>query len=213
MISKPTINIWLDNRRSKKEDKFPVKIRITHLRKRYYYPTNINLTESEFETTMSAKPGMKLKEVHLKLAELEQQANKVIDVIVDELRTEFSIALFEKYLNIGAADYKDVFKCFDRKIDQLTQREQVNSATGYSSGKRALKIFTGREELSFSEIDKKFLGDFESYMISKGRSLTTVGIYMRYLRTIFNEAADEKLVNMDLYPSPQTTSVPWEKLT
>ena len=200
MISKPTIGIWLDTRRSKKENKYPVKIRITHIRKRYYYPTNIDLSKLEFETALSSKPGAKLKEVHLKLNELERQANKVVDIIVDELQTEFSIALFEKNLNIGSVDLKNVFNCFDRKIDQLRQADQINTAVGYGCAKKAIETYLDRTELFFSEIDKRFLQNYENYMVKKGRSLTTVGIYMRYLRTIFNEAADEKLIPLDLYP-------------
>jgi len=156
MISKPSIEIWLDNRRSKKGNKFPVKIRITHQRKRFYYPTNIDLSKIEFETALSSKPGSKLKEVHLKLNELERQANKVVDIIVDEFQTEFNIALFEKHLNIGSTDFKDVFNCFDRKIDQLTQSDQINTAIGYRSGKKAFQNFCGSSELSFAELDKSF---------------------------------------------------------
>jgi integrase len=121
-------------------------------------------------------------------------------MIVDELHTEFSIALFEKYLHIGSAEYKDVFSCFDRKIQQLRQADQINTAVGYNAAKMNIESFTGRTTLAFQEVDKRFLQDLENHMIKKKKSLTTVGIYMRYLRTIFNEARDEKLVNMDLYP-------------
>ncbi|MBK8659608.1 MAG: hypothetical protein IPN22_12240 [Bacteroidetes bacterium] len=75
MRIKPSINIWLDNRRIKKDDKYPVKIRITYHRQRYYYPTNISLSEIEFQNALSPKPSRGLKETHLKLQELERQAN------------------------------------------------------------------------------------------------------------------------------------------
>lgn len=200
MINKPSISIWLDNRRLKKDKKFPVRIRITLNRKRYYYPTNIDLTESEFETALSSKPGNKLKDIHLKLNELERQANEAVDMIVDELHCEFSIVLFEKYLNIGSAEYKDVFSCFERKIKQLRQADQINTAVGYTAAKKNIESYTGRTTLPFQEVDKRFLQDLENHMIKKKKLLTTIGIYMRYLRTIFNEATDEKLVNIDLYP-------------
>lgn len=200
MITKPTINVWLDNRREKKDHKFPVKIRITHQRQRFYYPTNISLTESEFLNALSSKPGFKLKETHLKLNELERQANDTVDKIVDELHMEFTIGLFEKYLYINTTDYNDLFKCFDRKIKLLTQRDQVKTAGGYETAKNALQKYTGKNQLSFAEVDSKFLEGFEMYMLKEKCSLTTVGVYTRYLRSIFNEAIQEKIVNAELYP-------------
>jgi integrase len=200
MIIKPTIAIWLDNRRAKKGNKYPVKIRITSQRQRYYYPANINLTEVEFENATSAKPVPKLKEAHIKLYELERQATATVNKIVEELHTEFTIELFEKYLNINTPDYNDVFHCYQRKIDQLKERGQIKTAEGYETGLQALKLFTGQNHLSFAEVDKKFLEKFETYFLAKKKSLTTIGIYARYLRSIFNEAIDEKLVNYELYP-------------
>ena len=200
MISKPTISIWLDNRRAKKGNKYPVKIRITSNRERYYYPTNINLTKAEFENATSPKPVPRLKDARLKLYELERQANATVDKIVDELHTEFTIEIFEKHLNINAKDYSDVFQCYERKISQLKQRGQIKTAEAYESGLQALKTFTKQTQLAFAEVDKKFLEDFESYFLAKKKSLTTVGIYARYLRSIFNKAIDDKLVSQELYP-------------
>jgi len=65
---------------------------------------------------------------------------------------------------------------------------------------KAFQNYTGRSAFLFAEIDKMFLEDFESFMLKKKKSLTTIGIYVRCLRTIFNEAIDEKLVNYELYP-------------
>lgn len=200
MIAKPTINIWLDTRRAKKGKKYPVKIRITSQRQRYYYPTNINLTEDEFENAVSFKPAPRLKDAHLKMFELERQATATVNKIVDELHTEFSIGLFEKHLNLNTGNYNDVFQCYKRKIAQLNQRGQIKTAQGYETGANALKLFTGREQLVFSEIDKTFLQNLETYLLGKKKSLTTIGIYARYLRSIYNEAIDDKLVSQELYP-------------
>ena len=197
---KPSINIWLDNRRIKKDDKFPVKIRITYRRQRYYYPTNISLSEIEFQNALSPKPSRGLKETHLKLQELERQANSTVDKIVDDMQTEFSRGLFEKYLHLNDSDYKDVFNCFQRKIDELNQNGQIKTATGYESSLESFKLFVGTEKISFPEVDKKFLENYEKFMLKEKRSYTTVGIYTRNLRTIFNEAIEKGDVNAAFYP-------------
>lgn len=209
MLEKPTISIWLDNRRAKTSGKYPVKVRVTHKRQREYYPANIDLTDAEFESVMSAKPLPRLKETRLKLNELERQANEVVDKIVEDLKMEFTIDLFEKYLHIGTADYTDVYKSFQRKIDELKDKEQIKTSEGYTSCMQLLKTLTGRNSLSFAEIDKKFLEKLEATMLKgiKGKndklkkmSLTTVGIYTRYIRAIFKSAIDEGFVAAELYP-------------
>src|ERR1043165_4847077 len=200
MLNKPAVNIWLDNRRPKKDGTFPVKVRVTHLRNRYYYPTNINLTEEAFKVAMSTKPGVKLKETHLKLNELERQAVAAVDHIAEELHTEFTIGLFEKLLHLNSDNENDVYKRFAKKVAVLNGRGQVKTAEGYETCVAALKKYTKRDELSFPEIDKKFLEEFEEYMLGEHRTLTTVGIYCRYLRAIYREAIEDKVVNYELYP-------------
>lgn len=200
MINKPSVALWLDTRRSKKDGKFPVKVRIIHKRKPYYYPSNITLAENEFTTALSAKPGNKLMEAHLKLNELERQARATVDKITDDLHLEFSIGLFEKYLSISTNDYSDVFNCFQRKIDNLKEKEQIKTAIGYETSLKAFKNYVNRQKLSFAEIDIEFLEGFESFMRKKKKSQTTISIYGRNLRTIYNEAIDEKIVSVELYP-------------
>ena len=200
MKVKPSVTVWLDARREKKDGRFPVKIEITYLRKQYYYPTGVNLNKKEFEYVLSNKPGIKLKDARIKLFELERQANATIDKITDELQADFNISLFEKYLHIGATDFKGVFQCYERKIAQLKERNQLKTAIGYETSMNAFQKFHESKQLSFAEIDKNFLENFEAFMLKKKKSLTTVGIYVRCLRTIFNEAIQDNLISTDLYP-------------
>lgn len=200
MITKPTINILLDSRRPKKDNKYPVKIRVTYKRKQLYYPTNYDLTREEFDSAISTKPSSKMKDVHYKLYQLEQLANSTVNKIVDELHAEFSFNLFEKFLRINSDDYVDVFNSFERKIKRLMEREQTKTATGYITAMNSFKTFTGRSALSFVEIDVAFLEDYENHLLKQGKSITTIGIYTRYLRSLYNDAIKEKLVNADLYP-------------
>src|SRR5690606_6978241 len=62
---------------------------------------------------------------------------------------------------------------------------------------------TGREasQLTFFEITPDWLNGFERYMIEhKNRSHTTVSIYLRVLRAIFNTAIAENEIPQEIYP-------------
>jgi integrase/recombinase XerD len=200
MICKPYISIWLDNRRAYADNSYPVKVRITYEGKRNYYPTGIHLSEADFTKATSSRPGPALKEIHLRLQEFERQANFVMEKITEELQVEFSIGLFEKYLRINTGDAKDVFKCFERKIEELKSRDQIKTSVGYQTALNALKRFTKIGLLTFPEVDHRFLEAFEMSLLKQKKSLTTVSIYIRCLRTIFNEAVQDKVVSYELYP-------------
>jgi integrase len=54
--------------------------------------------------------------------------------------------------------------------------------------------------LSFVDINKTFLEKYEEWMLGEGNSLTTVGIYVRALRTIVNYAIRNGFVTLEPHP-------------
>ncbi|HPH99954.1 MAG TPA: site-specific integrase, partial [Chitinophagaceae bacterium] len=56
-------------------------------------------------------------------------------------------------------------------------------------------------KLSFMEVNPQWLNAYEKYMINtKGRSRTTVAIYLRNLRSVYNMAIKNKEINAEYYP-------------
>lgn len=55
----------------------------------------------------------------------------------------------------------------------------------------SLKAFRGSPDIRFSEIDFRFLNEYEHFLLSGGLSLNTVAYYMRNLRTAYNRAEAE----------------------
>jgi len=45
-----------------------------------------------------------------------------------------------------------------------------------------------------------FLNQYEAWMLNNGRSTTTVGIYLRSLRTIYNKGIEAGIVDKESYP-------------
>ena len=54
--------------------------------------------------------------------------------------------------------------------------------------------------MRFNEVKPSLLREFERQWLEKGKSITTVGIYMRSLRTIFNLAKSENVITEKDYP-------------
>ena len=107
-----TTTITLDPRRAKKDGTFPVKLRVTYLRKQKYYALKYSMTENDFKKTMSPKPRGRLKEMKLILNTIEQKAIETIDSL-----PSFSFKGFEDvFLNKKAKLGTDVFAAYDSYI-------------------------------------------------------------------------------------------------
>lgn len=57
-----------------------------------------------------------------------------------------------------------------------------------------------KSRLNLAHVTPDFLNRYESHMISKEKSVTTISIYVRHLMTIFNQAIDENLIDRKHYP-------------
>lgn len=84
-------------------------------------------------------------------------------------------------------------------IKSLLFQGRIGNASAYQSSYTSLKMFRGN--VRFLQVTSQYLKEYEAWMISvQGNSKTTVGIYTRALRTIFNEAIELKLISNDHYP-------------
>jgi len=88
---------------------------------------------------------------------------------------------------------------YDNYISELCANDQFGSANSYRNSKSALKRFRPGK-VRFEDVTKEFLNDFEKWMVENGRSISTVGIYLRTLRTIFNNAIAQGVVRPEFYP-------------
>ena len=182
--------IYLDKLRPKKNGKCSVKIKITFNRTRKYYPTGIYLTPEAHNKLIHAERRTKdQKEILKKINHFHNKANTVIKQL-----TVFTFDGFEEnYFELRNTENSISF-AFDKYIDELKSENRLGTAVSYNCAKNSIENF--KKGLTFAEITSTLLKKYEHWMLEKNKSITTVGIYIRSLRTIYN------LQNIDksLYP-------------
>jgi len=209
MINKYYITIYLDTRRKNKKGKYPVKLRLyaNFSRKQKLYPTPFDFTEEEFHNIwVSPKPRSENKEIKMKLQALEIKANKIASKMDD-----FSIEEFENQLfSIKPSSPRDITSYYQNAIEMYKRNNQIGTASNYDLSLKSLLEFHKKKEFNFRQITPQWLRDYEKYMIEeKNRSQTTVGIYLRPLRAIFNIAIEDKVIDNSYYPfSKRKYSIP-----
>jgi integrase len=85
------------------------------------------------------------------------------------------------------------------KVKKLKSIEAFSTADTYINAYLSFNNYSG-DALKFENITMSWLDGYEKYMITQGKSYTTIGIYLRNLRAIFNEAIDAGVIDAALYP-------------
>lgn len=205
---KSDISIVLDTRRKKKNETYPVKLRVYSptLQIARMYSAGLEMTKKQFESVwLTEKPRKVNQEDRNFLDTIRVQA-----VEADKKTEPFTFELFEKKLNRRKGDGKNLVYHYDNQIAQLKELGRYSTAESLSSSLKSFNDYLNRDKndeakkeikkIPFNKITPLFLEKYESWMIEKGKSKTTVGIYLRALRTVFNKAISENDISEDIYP-------------
>ncbi|UAY51281.1 site-specific integrase [Ferruginibacter albus] len=191
---KATTATFLDTRRIKKNGTYPVKVRVTFERWQKYYPTPIDLTKDDYEKVMFGKRQTSSeKSLKIKIDAFEKKAIEVIEKL-----SVFTWSNFEKQFLSNRAAKDEIFLAFEERAKELRLAGQIGTAVAYECSQRSLNEFAPKTR--FADITPEFLRNYEKWMVKKGNSLTTVSMYLRSLRTLFNNVIAEGFLTQEYYP-------------
>ncbi|HRO45131.1 site-specific integrase [Agriterribacter sp.] len=208
IVHTATSSIVLDQRRELKDGTYPVKIRITFQRKQVYYSTPHALSEDYYKVALDIPLNDKEKKVRKPLSktiksklkevgtELRSYENKAV-AIIKELPS-FTWQDFEKSFLTNRSAQDVVNLAFAERIRQLRAAGQIGTAVTYECAQASLNNFLPGAK--FSDITPDKLNEYERFMLEKNNSKTTISMYLRSLRAIFNIAISNKDILPALYP-------------
>lgn len=200
-MAKVLTSIILDTRREinqadkKKPKLYPVKLRLNFNRQRRLYGLDYYLTKADFDKVMGPKARDEYKDLKNKLADKEKAAKD----LVKELPV-FSFDLFKKRF-FDNVDYTNLFTALAYWIKEYEKQGRPGTASTFSNTLKSWEAFYKRPVLPFSSITPKLLHEYEQWMRSDlKKSVTTVAIYLRNVRRLFNLAIKSGQVKRDFYP-------------
>jgi len=193
VTTKPTTAIIQNTNYTKSDGTCGLALRVTFARKKKYYKLPISLTVEDYNKAKGEKPRGVNRVIAMELKEYEVKAKQIIDSML-----VFSFDKFEKHFYLGRAAQQSVFSAFENYISALIREDRYGTASSYDSAIKSLSKF--KKDLSFIDIDKDFLVKYEKWMSDTKRSKTTVGIYLRALRVIINQAIQDGHLQREYYP-------------
>ena len=190
-----SIVAFLDEVRPRKDGTFTVRFRIIYNRYPKYFSTKINLNKKDWIKLNGERPSGDIKSKKIILFELYRKALKVIYEL-----DEFSFDEFSSRFARNESKIANVFDMYRQYIKDLDKEGRVGSKVVYEYSLKSMELFTGKSKLSFVDVTPKFLSKYESYMTSKGKSPTTIAMYLRCLRYLCNKAIADGVMNQRDYP-------------
>lgn len=200
-----SVSVFFDTRRKKANGTYPVKLRVftsSPRRQQKLYPTRFEFSEEEFQAIWeSDRPRGKNRELREELQAVEAHAREVSYQI-----HPFTFEAYERKLFRKTGEGATVRYQYEQRINTLKQFGQVKTAQTSGSALKTFKEFAEAKKqdfttLSFHDLTSDWLSEYEAFMIkTKDRSATTVGMYLRTLKTVFNAAIEEGEVSREFYP-------------
>ena len=202
--------IILEKRNPLKDKTYPVKLRVIIDRVTRYYSI-------EWEIADEKEPGKKVKQKYLTQAEFDKveapkarepyksvkQAFNDTEKKAKELLTVMENPTFDQFKRLftsKASGGGNVWKYYETYIAECKNENRLGTASSYECSRKSLNDLKGIETANFKQITPEWLRDYAKQMKTKGRSISTIGIYLRPLRSLFNTALRDKVITLDLYP-------------
>lgn len=190
---KPHVVLVHDTRRVKADGKYPVKVRVTFNRKQKYYPTNVDLSTEEWERVNAEKVSRDIRETKAKLFGILAKAHD----ICNDLKA-FTFPVFEKHLYKVRKNNGSLEALYEEYIEELKADGRIATATSYQCSLNSIKEF--KSKINLEDVTVDFLKQYEKWMLAQEKSITTVGIYLRPLRALYNIAVSSGIASADAYP-------------
>lgn len=194
-----SISIRIDKRRLTTNNDFPIRLCVYNstTQKQKFYKTPYNFTEEQFKSIWeNPRPRKENKDIKIALENLKAKAQTIADSL-----NHFNFEDFERLFMSKESNHKqDVVYYYNKIIDEYQKQTRLGTASSYKCSLNSLLKFHEKKSLDFYTITPSWLKKYENWMLENEQSITTVGIYLRPLRAIFNLAINDKTILNEIYP-------------
>lgn len=210
-------SIVLDTRRKKSNGKYPVKIEVYSkiLQRNKYYSIGrpsketetletIDYTKSEFFSVWESKKPRKEYESDCNLLnEYLDRAKAAAEKLKPFTFEDFEKKFYQRKIDTVESN---IFNVYDIVINELIIENRIGTANSYLCSKKKLLEYANKPNLDLVSITPKYLKSYENYLLNADISKTTIGIYLRALRVMFNYAIAKGFTDASNYPFSQNNN-------
>ncbi len=189
-----TISTILEKSKASPNGECPVKTLVIHKRAKKYFNTGKTLTEKEWDrlpTTKAADLQEKREEIRISFEIIKKH---VVELLADD---KFSLENLDISLKRSAG--KTLNELIEEKISQCREAERIGTMQAFQTTLTNIVKYKGTA-IQIDNVTQEWLKGLEEFMSGAGRSITTVAINMRNIRTMMNVAKKRGLIREMQYP-------------
>lgn len=209
MKNEVLVSPYLDKRRVNKKGEHYVKLNVYNpfTKKKKLYATDFSFSVAEFDNIFPSVGDVKprWKKDREDIDAILKSCADLISSIINKYDT-FSFELFESEWLTSIVDKPrfTIHSLYSQAIEAFKANDQISTALNYEYSIRSLVLFQATrsyESLAFHHITTQWLNDYVNYMLNTvKKKKATIGIYLRPLRAILNEAIKLELIPAKSYP-------------
>lgn len=168
--------------REKGDDLAPIFWRVTYRRKHKFYKTGLTFTSKEWDDFLNKKLQ---KHGDMKKT-LENWRKKTLVPIIDSLVEEENFSFNTMNSRLGKSDILSLNDAFVAMMNKMYDEDRVNYGDSFKYTLSSLMKFRNGRAIQFNEVTVDFLRKYEKHLLDEGKSVTTIGFYLRNIRTVVN---------------------------
>lgn len=195
-----SINITLRNKPNRLEE-YPVILRIVKERKSKIISLGMLCKKTDWDTRKNEfkKAYPNASQRNRVLLKQQEKALKIIDEFALD-GIDFTLNQFEAKFRGRESSKVTVSEFWKEKIADLNKAGRTGNARAYKDVYNSFFKFHNNKNLVFREITPTLLDKYETYLRSNNNTDGGIGVKMRELRALFNDAIKKGVVDDKYYP-------------
>lgn len=205
-MTNPSFELILPLDRQLKNGSYPLCLRTTIGRSPRTLTLNEKLTKIEFANIWEAPSprGFNLTRKQQFQNDYIHKANMILKEMNDEGLIKFDYIEFSaRFRGVKPSIKQNLLTMYDKMIDQCNAEGRIKTGKVYLNSKQNIMAFfpIKNGEIRFDSIKSSDLNAFKSYVLNdKNGSITSVSIWLRHLRAVYNYAIKEKIIAKEVTP-------------
>ena len=199
-MEKPTLTYFFDTRSKLLDGNYPIKLTVYFGRQKKRYKTPFKATQEVYDRLLANRlRDESTKQLKRQTVSWLDKQTIIAESIVPFTFTDFENIFYAEKTQSRKIQLNDgVNSIYEKHIQALKEEGRISTASSYQDSLTSMLSY--KKNLKVSQITPDFLKGYEKWMTDNGRSLTTVGMYLRALRTIFNIAIENEVIDASKYP-------------
>lgn len=195
-------------------DEHPVKIRVTFNRVQKFYPVSVDGKPLYMDSTAWEKMWSKDALKALKNLKDRIESVKALAIAARDKISHGRVFTFDRFERefLNQESKKGILYLYEKYLQQLLEDDRIGSYESYKSAYHSFNKFRGGrtqskeapfargKEILPEDLTTDILKKYDAWLKEGGCNKTSIGIYMRALRIIYNNAVDINPSLAEFYP-------------